>query len=45
MSVLDVAIACGYGSSAHFSKSFRARFGVSQHRFSHFRKSAKAEAA
>ena len=45
MSVLDVAIACGYGSSAHFSKSFRARFGVSPHRFSHFRKSAKAEAA
>lgn len=45
MSVLDVAIACGYGSSAHFSKSFRARFGVSPHRFSHFRKSGKAEAA
>ncbi len=41
MSVLDVAIACGYGSSAHFSKSFRARFGVSPHRFSHFRKSSK----
>ena len=45
MSVLDVAIACGYGSSAHFSKCFRARFGVSPHRFSHFRKTSKAEAA
>jgi transcriptional regulator GlxA family with amidase domain len=45
MSVLDVAVACGYGSSAHFSKSFRARFGISPHRFSHFRKSGKAEAA
>jgi transcriptional regulator GlxA family with amidase domain len=45
MSVLDVAIACGYGSSAHFSKNFRARFGISPHRFSHFRKSSKADAA
>ena len=41
MSVLDVAIACGYTSSAHFSRGFRARFGVSPHRFSHFRKSGK----
>ena len=42
MSVLDVAVACGYGSTTHFSKSFRARFGMSPHRFSHFRKT-KAE--
>lgn len=42
MSVLEVAIACGYGSSSHFSKGFRARFGVSPHRFSHFRKPATA---
>lgn len=38
MSVLDVAIACGYGSSSHFSKSFRKKFGISPHKFSHFRK-------
>lgn len=38
MSVLDTAIACGYGSSAHFSKSFRKKFGISPHNFSHFRK-------
>lgn len=44
MSVLDVAIACGYASSAHFSKSFRTRFGVSPHRFSHFRKTSKKTA-
>lgn len=44
MSVLDVAIACGYASSAHFSKSFRARFGVSPHRFSHFRQTSKKAA-
>jgi AraC family transcriptional regulator, glycine betaine-responsive activator len=36
MRVTDVAIACGYASTAHFSKSFRAKFGVSPHRFSHF---------
>lgn len=38
MSVLDTAIACGYGSSSHFSKSFRKKFGISPHKFSHFRK-------
>lgn len=38
MSVLEVAIACGYGSSSHFSKSYRKKFGVSPHQFSHFRK-------
>ncbi|GHC62470.1 GlxA family transcriptional regulator [Neogemmobacter tilapiae] len=36
MRVTDVAIACGYASTSHFSKSFRAKFGVSPHRFSHF---------
>lgn len=36
MSVTDVAIACGYASSSHFSKSFRKKYGVSPYRFSHF---------
>jgi transcriptional regulator GlxA family with amidase domain len=36
MSVTDVAIACGYASGAHFSKSFRLKYGVSPSRFSHF---------
>lgn len=38
MSVTDVAIACGYTSASHFSKSFRQRYGVSPYRFSHFGK-------
>lgn len=38
MSVIEVAVACGYGSSAHFSKSFRKKFGMSPHHFSNFRK-------
>lgn len=45
MSVLEVAIACGYGSSSHFSKSFRKKFGVSPHHFSHFRKGKAKPAA
>ena len=45
MSVLDTAIACGYGSSAHFSKSFRKKFGTSPHNFSHFRKTRSRAAA
>ena len=36
MSVTAVAAACGYGSASHFSKSFRAKYGVSPYRFSHF---------
>lgn len=38
MSVTDVAIACGYASTSHFSKSFRSKYGVSPYRFSHFGK-------
>lgn len=38
MSVTEVAIACGYASTSHFSKSFRAKYAVSPYRFSHFRK-------
>lgn len=38
MSVTDVAIACGYASTSHFSKSFRLKYGVSPYRFSHFGK-------
>ncbi|WP_374646843.1 GlxA family transcriptional regulator [Tabrizicola sp.] len=44
MSVIDVAVACGYGSSAHFSKSFRKKFGISPHNFSHFRKKRPVQA-
>lgn len=36
MSVTEVAIACGYASASHFSKSFRQKYGVSPFRFSHF---------
>ena len=38
MSVTEVAIACGYASSSHFSKSFRVKYGISPYRFSHFGK-------
>ncbi len=38
MSVTEVAIACGYASASHFSKSFRMKYGVSPYRFSHFEK-------
>ncbi|WP_170328524.1 GlxA family transcriptional regulator [Ruegeria arenilitoris] len=30
-SITDIAMACGYESSGHFSKVYRARFGVSPH--------------
>jgi transcriptional regulator GlxA family with amidase domain len=36
MKVTDVAVACGYASTSHFSKSFRKKYGVSPYRFSHF---------
>jgi AraC family transcriptional regulator, glycine betaine-responsive activator len=36
MTVTDVAVACGYASASHFSKSFRKKYGVSPYRFSHF---------
>ncbi|MDE3241081.1 MAG: AraC family transcriptional regulator, partial [Paracoccaceae bacterium] len=36
MTVLEVAIACGYLSSAQFAKSFRRKYGVTPRRFSHF---------
>lgn len=38
MSVTDVAIACGYASTSHFSKSFRLKYAISPYRFSHFGK-------
>lgn len=38
MNVTEVAIACGYASTSHFSKSFRVKYGVSPYRFSHFGK-------
>ena len=36
MKVTEVAIACGYASTSHFSKSFRKKYGTSPYRFSHF---------
>ncbi len=36
MKVTEVAVACGYASTSHFSKSFRSKYGVSPYRFSHF---------
>ena len=36
MSVTEVAVACGYASTSHFSKSFRKKYDVSPYRFSHF---------
>ncbi|MBK4216693.1 GlxA family transcriptional regulator [Paracoccus caeni] len=37
LSVMDVAVACGYASSSHFAKAFRKKYGVSPNRFSNFR--------
>ena len=36
LSVLEVALSCGYASPSHFAKSFRKKYGVSPNRFSHF---------
>lgn len=36
LSVIDVALTCGYGSSSHFAKAFRSRYGMSPNRFSNF---------
>jgi AraC family transcriptional regulator, glycine betaine-responsive activator len=36
MKVSEVALACGYASTSHFSKSFRKKYGTSPYRFSHF---------
>lgn len=33
MRVVEVAAACGFDSSSHFSKRFRTKFGVTPHRF------------
>jgi AraC family carnitine catabolism transcriptional activator len=32
MPVIDIAVACGFGSAAHFSRAYRARFGRSPRR-------------
>lgn len=29
MSIMDVCVACGFGSASHFSRAYRARFGTS----------------
>ncbi|WP_127904358.1 GlxA family transcriptional regulator [Solirhodobacter olei] len=38
MTVVEVAIACGFVSSSHFAKSFRKKFGLTPYQFSHFGK-------
>lgn len=43
MKVTEVAVACGYASSSHFSKSFRKKYGVSPYRFSHFGSEARSD--
>ncbi len=43
MKVTEVAVACGYASTSHFSKSFRKKYGVSPYRFSHFGGEAEVE--
>ncbi|PQZ61800.1 AraC family transcriptional regulator [Brucella anthropi] len=37
LSVMNVAVACGYASSSHFAETFRKQYGVSPNRFSNFR--------
>lgn len=41
MPLLEIALACGFGSVAHFSKSFKLRFGVTPTKFN--RPSSKAK--
>jgi len=41
MGLLDVALACGFSSVAHFSKSFKARFGVAPTKFNRAIRSVK----
>jgi len=40
LSVMQVAVACGFGSSSYFSKVFRTQYGVSPYKFSLTRKRA-----
>ena len=41
MGLLEVALACGFGSVAHFSKSFKARFGTAPTKFNRTIRSAR----
>ena len=43
LSVMEVAVACGFGSSSYFSKVFRQRYGMSPHKFSLTRKTHSSE--
>lgn len=36
LGVMEVAVACGFLSSSHFSKTFVSKFGVSPYKFAHF---------
>ncbi|MEI4487120.1 GlxA family transcriptional regulator [Frigidibacter sp. MR17.14] len=36
LSVLEIALSCGFSSAAHFARSFRRKYGVSPTKFSHF---------
>lgn len=42
MTVMEVAVACGYVSSSHFARSFRQKYGVSPNKYSHFPGGEKA---
>lgn len=37
LGVTEIAVACGFLSSSHFSKTFAKKYGISPHRFTHFR--------
>jgi len=45
MTLIEVAVACGFSTVAHLSKSFRARFGVAPTKFNRGLGSAPARAA
>lgn len=36
MTVMEVAVACGYVSASHFAKSFRRKYGVAPGKYTHF---------
>ena len=38
LGVMEVAVACGFGSASYFSKVFRGHYGISPHKFSLTRK-------
>lgn len=45
MSVMEVAVACGYVSASHFAKSFRRKYGVAPGKYTHFPGQAAVQGA